>query len=139
MKALKKGQTDPYALNRQLENAYIWLFTNHYIMSKTHLAQVWGISRSTATECLNMTRHLGEGNASKFDKNVLAKHKLTLEQFKSDVLVRQAKSTHKPKQQDIASLQTTQLVRLEALQELILDKIADLEIKIGELRELVTK
>lgn len=139
MKAKKKGQSDPYALNKQLEGAFIWLRNNKYIKTATDLAAAWKLSKATVSEYLSMKRRLGIENATKFDNLVLKRHKLTLEAFRTDILNKQARLAHRPSSQDIASLTTTQLVRIEASQDLTLDKLAEMEKQIGELRDLVTK
>ncbi len=141
MKA-KKTHDDPYTMNRQMENAYIWLVSNKYIGNAAQLAALWGVSTATVSEYRKMKRPLGALNASKFDRNVLRRHNLTLEAFTTNVLLNQSKVVSTGKRvsnTDIASLLTTQLIHLEGGQEVILDKLENIEKEVGELRELVTK
>jgi DNA-binding transcriptional ArsR family regulator len=139
MKERKKKQTDPYAVNKQLENAYNWLRSNKHIKNAAELADAWGVSKSTVSAYLTRTRRLGLINATRFEANVLRRHNFTLAAFESDVLVRQAKLARKPSPHDIASLLATQLLRLESGQEIMLDKFTEMERVIGELRDIVIK
>ncbi len=138
MKERTKKQNDPYLLNKRLDNAYQWLRANKYIKNAAQLALLWGVSKSTASEYLTSKRKLGHASAARFESKLLHKHNLTLDQFRTDVLVKQAK-TVMPSKSDIVSLFATQLLRLEAGQEIMLDKLTVMEEKIGELRALVTK
>jgi hypothetical protein len=139
MKSNKKAHNDPYAANKQLINACAWLRGIKYAKTYKDIAVLWGVSAGTMSAYLSKSRVLGDANAARFDKQVLRKHKLTLADFKTDLLIKQARAVAKPSQKDIASLLATQMVLLHATQELILDKLVELEKKIGELRGFVTK
>lgn len=139
MKAYKKKQTDPYAINKQLVNAYKWLRSNLYIKTAAELVPMWGISKSTISEYLGKRRKLGLLNATKFEVMVLRPHNLCLKDFDTTILNQQAKLARKSSPVDIAAITATKLLILESGQELILDKLTELLKEMGELRELVTK
>src|ERR1043165_3666270 len=139
MKAIK-STADPYAMNKQLENAFVWLVSNKYIRTAAELAAAWGLSQATVSEYRKMRRPLGEENARKFNRKILLRHNLTLSDFKTNALVDQVTGAYKkPSSMDIASLLTTQLMHIDGGQEVILDKLENIEREMGELRELVTK
>jgi len=132
----RRPHRDRYKLNNQFINAFNWLRVNKYIKTSAALAKALKVSPGLISAYMNMKRPISMEFALHFN-DYLKRHKHNLEDFEKPYLLNQAKLAAG----SVELIMGTQLTIIEASQQLILDKLVDinkqllkLQKEVGELR-----
>lgn len=130
----RKISSEQLKINKQFINAFEWLRVNKYIKNGTQLGKQFKLSPGTISEYLNCKRPLSYKFRHDLEARLLKPHKLTLEDFEYNFLVKQAKSITKD---TFESLIETQILVLEAGVRTILDKLSTIDKRLEELQNQV--
>lgn len=135
---MKRHSKPALDLNTQFVRAYEWLRSNTELKNQYELAQLLGTSAGTVSQLINHKKPVTGEFAFRMN-DILERHRLNLKDFNQDYLNNQARLAHQSEQESFESLISTEILRIQAGIEALLEKLSAIEKNMGELLKKTKK